>query len=66
MCKVFNFLSLGVYGCTGVTDVSALGGVKKLTLGNCTGVIDVSALGAVTRLDLTGYTGVIVRSLCSP
>jgi hypothetical protein len=39
-------------GCTGVTDVSALGGVTTLDLRRCTGVTDVSALGNVTNLTL--------------
>ena len=36
--------------CTGVVDVSALGGVHDLYLGGCTGVLDVGSLGTVHNL----------------
>jgi hypothetical protein len=49
--------SLSLSG-TGVTDVSALGGLKALFFNGCTGVTDVSALGGIDTLLLKGCTGV--------
>jgi hypothetical protein len=43
---------------TGVTNVSALGGVHTLDLSGCLGVTDVSALGGVHTLDLSDCVGV--------
>jgi hypothetical protein len=52
--------------CTGVTDVSALGGLTTLTASvdvmakhmGYDGVADVSALGGLTTLDMSGCRGV--------
>jgi hypothetical protein len=49
--------SLSLCG-TGVTDVSALGGLVALYLYGCTGVTDVSALGGLKKLCLYSCTGV--------
>ena len=42
-----NVRILVLRGCTGIYDVSALGGVETLILEGCTGVVDVSALRGV-------------------
>jgi hypothetical protein len=39
--------------CSGISDVSALGGVHTLDVNRCPGLRDVSALGGVHTLDLT-------------
>jgi hypothetical protein len=44
-----------LFRCEGVTDVSSLGNVHKLTLSYCVNIRDVSALGNVHTLDLTYY-----------
>ena len=51
-------ISLSLYGCSGVTDVSALGNVHTLIINDCHGVTDVSALGKVHTLYLSRCSGV--------
>jgi len=50
--------ALDLWGCTGITDVSQLGGVHTLNLNGCTGITDVSQLGGVHTLYLNGCTGI--------
>ena len=45
-------LTLIIKGCTGITDVSALGGVRSLDLSFCRRITDVSPLGGVYTLFL--------------
>ena len=46
--------TLSLEGCSGVTDVRALGGVHDLNLSECSNITDVSALGGVHDLNLSG------------
>jgi hypothetical protein len=51
-------LAINLSACSGVTDVSMLGGVHTLNLSNCRGVTDVGMLGGVHTLNLSGCSGV--------
>jgi hypothetical protein len=52
-------LSVNVSRCSGIVDVSALGGVHTLDLHGCWGVLDVSALGHVHDLDLNSCDNLV-------
>ena len=45
-----------MYGCTSVTDVSALAGIHTLDMYGCTGVKDVSTLVGIRELYVSDET----------
>merc|ERR1711991_395315 len=51
-------LSLNLYDCSEIWDVSGLGGVHTLNLRDCSKVTDVSGLGGVHTLDLSYCDGI--------
>ena len=51
-------LSLKLYQCSGITDVSTLGIVRTLDLSGCRNITDVNALDNVHTLNLSDCTGI--------